>query len=141
MDGQPYLGLLSLVEESLLTDDLLGLVGGEVLGLGDLLDLLGVEAVDIDLEGGGDDVARVDPAQGHAVDLEGAGDEEDALVEGLEEDDALAAEAAGDQDQDGAGLEGLARGPGADSLADLCGWLVSNLCVQDSSCDTRSRWL
>ena len=120
-----YLSLLALLEESLLANLLLGLVGGEVLGLRDLLDLLGVEAGDVDLEGGGDNVARVDPAQGNAVDLEGAGDEENALVEGLEEDDALAAEAAGDEDQDGAGLQGLAGSPGAEGLADLCCGLVS----------------
>lgn len=120
-----YLSLLALLEESLLANLLLGLVGGEVLGLRDLLDLLGVEAGDVDLERGGDNVARVDPAQGNAVDLEGAGDEEDALVEGLEEDDALAAEAAGNEDQDGAGLQGLAGSPGAEGLADLCCGLVS----------------
>jgi hypothetical protein len=121
-----YLGLLSLLEESLLTSLLLGLVGGEVLGLGDLLDLLLIEAGDIDLVGGGDDVAGVDSSEWDAVDLEGAGDEEDTLVEGLDEDDALAAEATGQEDQDGAGLEGLARGPGADSLADLWRRIVSD---------------
>lgn len=117
--GQSYLGLLSLLEESLLAGLLLDLLRGEVLGLRDLLDLLGVKASDIDLHGGGDDIAGVDPAQGNAVDLEGAGDEEDALLEGLEEDDALAAEAAGEEDQDGTGLEGAAGSPGADGLADL----------------------
>ena len=120
-----YLGLLALLEESLLANLLLGLVGGEVLWLRDLLDLLGVEAGDVDLERGGDNVARVNPAQGDAVDLEGAGDEEDALVEGLKEDDALATEAAGDEDQDGTGLQGLAGSPGTEGLADLCcGWLA-----------------
>ena len=87
--------------------------------MGDLVDLLLIQAGDVDLVGGGDDVSGVDPAQGHAVDLEGAGDEEDTLVEGLEEDDALAAEAAGEQDQDGTGLKGLPGSPGADGLADL----------------------
>lgn len=87
--------------------------------MGDLVDLGGIETGNVDLEGGGDNVAGVDPAQRDAVDLEGTGDEENALVEGLEEDDALAAEAAGEQDQDGAGLEGLPGSPGADGLADL----------------------
>lgn len=114
-----YLGLLSLLEESLLTSLLLGLVGGEVLGLRDLLNLLLVEAGDVDLVGCGDDVAGVDAAEGDAVDLEGAGDEENTLLEGLQEDDALAAEATGEEDQDSAGLEGLAGSPGADGLADL----------------------
>lgn len=114
-----YLWLLSLLEEGLLAGLLLGLLADEVLGLGDLVDLLGVDAGQVDLLGGGDDVARVDPPQRHAVDLEGTGNEQDALVEVLEEDDTLAAEAAGEQDQDRAGLQGLAWLPGADGLADL----------------------
>lgn len=118
-DWKTYRGLLSLLEEGLLTGLLLLLLADEVLGLRDLLNLRGVEARDVDLEGRRDDVARVDPAEGDAVDLEGTGDEEDALVEGLEEDDALAAEAAGEQDQDRAGLEGGAGAPGAESLAGL----------------------
>jgi len=119
VEPKTYLGLLSLLEESLLAGLLLGLLGGEVLGLGDLLDLLLVQAGDVDLVGGGDDVSGVDPSQGNTVDLEGAGDEEDTLVEGLEKDDALATETTGEDDQDGAGLQRLARGPGADGLADL----------------------
>jgi hypothetical protein len=119
LERKSYLGLLSLLEESLLASLLLGLLGGEVLGLRNLLDLLGVETRDIDLHGGGDDVAGVDPAQGNAVDLEGTGNEEDTLVEGLEEHDALAAEASGEEDQDGTGLQRAARSPGADGLADL----------------------
>jgi len=118
------LSLLSLLEESLLTSLLLGLLGGEVLGLSDLLDLLGVKAGDIDLLGGGDDVSGVDSSQRNTVDLEGTGDEEDTLVEGLEEDDTLAAEAAGEEDQNGTGLEGLARSPRADGLADLLGLVL-----------------
>lgn len=117
--GIAYLSLLALLEESLLAGLLLSLVGGEVLGLGDLLNLLLVEAGDIDLVGGGDDVSGVDATERDAVDLERAGDEEDTLVEGLDEDDALAAETAGEEDQDGTGLEGLARSPGADRLAVL----------------------
>jgi hypothetical protein len=118
------LSLLSLLEESLLTSLLLGLLGGEVLGLRNLLNLLLVEAADVDLVGGGDNVAGVDAAQGNTVDLEGTGNQEDTLVKGLDKDDTLAAEAAGEQDQDGTGLEGLARGPGADGLADLLGLVV-----------------
>jgi len=118
------LGLLSLLEESLLARLLLGLLGGEVLWLRDLLNLLVVEAADVDLVRGSDDVSGVDAAQGNAVDLEGTGDEQDTLVERLEEDNALAAEATGEQDQDGTGLEGLARGPGADGLADLLGHAI-----------------
>lgn len=115
-----YLWLLSLLEESLLAGLLLGLLANEVLGLGDLVDLLGVDAREVDLLRCSDDVSGVDSSQGDTVDLEGAGDEQDTLVEGLQEDDTLAAEAAGEQDQDGAGLQGLARLPGANGLADLC---------------------
>ena len=115
-----YLWLLSLLEESLLAGLLLGLLTNEVLGLGNLVDLGAVDSGQVNLLGGGDDVSGVDPSQGNAVDLEGAGNEESTLVEGLQENDALATEAASQQDEDGAGLEGLARLPGADGLADLC---------------------
>lgn len=114
-----YLCLLALLEESLLASLLLGLVGGEVLGGGNLVDLGLGDTGQVDLEGCGDDVSRVDATEGDTVDLEGAGDEEDALVEGLEEDDALAAEATGEEDQDGAGRERLAGSPRALDLADL----------------------
>lgn len=116
-----YLWLLSLLEESLLAGLLLGLLTDEVLRLGDLVNLGSVDTGQVNLLRGGDDVAGVDPPQGDTVDLERAGNEENALVEGLEEDDALAAEAASKEDQDGTGLEGLARLPRADGLADLLG--------------------
>lgn len=86
----------------------------------DLVDLLLVKTADVDLVGGGDDVSGVDSAQGNTVDLEGTGDEENTLLEVLEEDNALAAESAGEEDQDSAGLQRLAGSPGTDSLADLC---------------------
>lgn len=114
-----YLCLLALLEESLLASLLLGLVGGEVLGGGNLVDLGLGDTGQVDLEGCGDDVSRVDATEGDTVDLEGAGDEEDALVEGLEEDDALATEATGEEDQDGAGSERLAGSPRPLDLADL----------------------
>lgn len=44
----------------------------------------------------------VDAAQWDAIGLEGAGDEEDALGELAQENDALASEATGKEDQDGA---------------------------------------
>lgn len=114
-----YLGLLALLEESLLTGLLLGLLSGEVLGLSNLVDLGLVDAGEIDLLGSGDDVAGVDATKGNTVDLEGAGDEKDTLVESLKEDDALATETASEEDQDGAGHEGAAGRPLADGLADL----------------------
>lgn len=117
--GRTYLGLLALLEESLLGLLLGGLVLGEVILGGDLLKGLGVNSGDIDTGAGGDNVAGVDTAEGNTVDLEGAGDEEDTLVEVLEENDTLATEAASEEDQDGTGLEALAQLGGTDSLADL----------------------
>jgi len=114
-----YRGLLSLLEEGLLTGLLLLLLADEVLGLRDLLDLLGVHTGDVDLVGCRNDVSGVDSSEGDTVDLEGAGDKEDTLVEGLEEDDALTPEAASEEDEDGSGLERGSGGPGAESLADL----------------------
>lgn len=114
-----HLGLLALLEESLLGLLLGLLLLGEVLRGGDLLDGLGVDTGDVDALGGGDHVAGVDTAEGNAVDLEGSGDEEDTLVEVLEEDDTLAAEATSEEDQDGTGLEALADLSGTQSLANL----------------------
>lgn len=117
--GRSYLWLLSLLEESLLASLLLGLLADEVLGLGDLVNLAAVDSGEVDLLGCGDDVAGVDSSEGDTVDLEGAGDEKDTLVESLQENNALATETASEQDQDGTRLESLARLPGADGLADL----------------------
>ena len=71
------------------------------------------------MRAGGDHIAGVDTAEGNTVDLEGTGNEEDTLVEVLEEDNALATEATGKEDEDGTGLEALADLGGTDSLADL----------------------
>ena len=117
--GKTHLGLLALLEESLLRLLLGLLLLGEVVGSSDLLEGLGVNTGDVDALGGGDHIAGVDTAEGNAVDLEGAGDEENTLVEVLEEDDTLATEAASEEDQDGTGLEGLADLSGADRLANL----------------------
>lgn len=116
---QTYLGLLSLLEESLLGLLLGLLLLGEVVRSRDLLQSLGVNTGDVDALGGGDHVARVHPSERDAVDLEGAGDEENTLVEVLEEDDTLATEATSEEDQDGTGLEALAELGGTQSLADL----------------------
>lgn len=58
-------------------------------------------------------------AERHAVGFEGAGDEENALGELAEQDNALAAEAAGEEDEDGAGCEGVAVFGGVGGLAGL----------------------
>jgi hypothetical protein len=61
----------------------------------------------------------VDAAQGNAVGLEGTGDQEDTLGELAQEDDALAGEATGEEDEDGARLERLAVLGGVCGLAGL----------------------
>ena len=126
------LGLLALLEESLLRALLVGLlVAGEVVGVGDLLEGLAVEAVDGDGGAGGDHVAGVDATERDTVDLEGTGDQEDTLVEGLEENDALATEAASEKDEDGTGLE---RSTGLVGVLGLAGlWLyVQHVCAYRS---------
>lgn len=47
------------------------------------------------------------------------------MREVFKEDDALAAEAAGEEDEDGAGLEREAGAGGVDGFADLCGRAIS----------------
>lgn len=114
-----YLGLLALLEEGLLSLPLLALLLGEVVGSGSLLDGLLVNTGDVDALAGGDHIAGVHPSERDTVDLEGAGNEEDTLVEVLEEDDTLATEATGEEDQNSAGLEALPELGGTQSLAGL----------------------
>ena len=97
---------LALVEEGVLAALLVRLlVPRKVLWLADLLYRLRVDAVDSNRGRSGDDIASVDASDRYAVDFEGAGYEENALVEDFEEDDTLAAEATGEQDEDGTRLE------------------------------------
>ena len=114
-----YLGLLSLLEESLLALLLGLLLLGEVVRGRDLLESLSVNTGNVDARRGGDHVSGVHSPERDAIELEGAGDEENTLVEVLEEDDALATETTGEEDQDGAGLEAGTELGGMDSLADL----------------------
>lgn len=100
------------------------LILGEVAILADLVQNLGVNALQVNGGGGSDDISGVYPSQRNAVDFEGTGDEEDTLGEVLEEDDTLAAEATSEEDDDGTGLE---RGSGlrrTDGLAGLESQLV-----------------
>jgi hypothetical protein len=114
-----YLWLLSLLEELGLTGLLVTSLTSEVLLAGDLLDLLGVESRDIDLVGCGNNVASVDAADWDTVDLEWAGNEENALGEVVQEDDTLAAETTSEEDENGAWDEGGSWGGSTDGLADL----------------------
>jgi len=102
-----YLCLLALLEEFLLTLLLVTLLASKVLLAGDLLNLCGVNTGDIELQGSGDNIAGVDSSERNTVDLEWAGNEEHTLVEAVEKDDTLAAETTSEEDENGAGLEGL----------------------------------
>lgn len=116
---QTYLGLLALLEERVLTRLVGGLVFGEVAVLADLAQDLLVDALDINLGRGRDNVAGVYPSQRNAIDFERTGDKEHTLGKVLEEDDALAAETTSEEDDDGTGYE---RSPGfrrTDSFAGL----------------------
>lgn len=104
-DDVPYLWLLALLEESILALRLGLLLPGKVLVARDLLDGRLLDAADVDLCPSSNDVAGVDAAERNTVDLEWTGDEEDSLGEVLEEDDALATEAAGEENEDGTRLE------------------------------------
>jgi hypothetical protein len=61
----------------------------------------------------------VDAAQRDTVGLEGPSDQEDTLVKLAQQDNALAGEATGEEDQDCAGLERLAVLGGVSGLAGL----------------------
>ena len=117
--NRTYLGLLSLLEESLLGLLLLALLLGEVVRGGGLLDGLLVNTLDVDTGAGGDHIAGVHTAERNTVDLEGTGNEENTLFEVLEEDDTLATEATGEEDEDSTGLEALPDLSGTQGLADL----------------------
>lgn len=62
----------------------------------------------------------VHAADGHAVGLEGTGDEEDTLLKLAKEHDALAAETTGEKDQDCSGNKRFTVFRGVRSLAGLC---------------------
>ena len=97
-----YLWLLSLLEELLLALLLLALFPGEVLVTSYFINLLLINAGEIDLMGCGNNVAGVDSPKRNTVDFEWTSDEENTLLERLEEDDTLAAESTSEEDEDGA---------------------------------------
>ena len=109
---------LAVLEEVVLALAVL-LLARPVLVLADARDDFLVQAGDVDDGGGRDDVAVVDATQWDAVGLEGTGDEEDALFELAQEHDALTAEAAREEDQDGSWGERLAVLGGVGCLARL----------------------
>lgn len=127
-DGSPpYLWLLALLEELLLSLLLVTLLSGEVLLSRNLLDLGGVNTGDVNLLRSGDNVASVHSAEWDTVDLEWTSNEENALLEVLKKDDTLAAETTGEKDENGTWGEGGSWGGGTDGLANL-DRIVSILC-------------
>lgn len=114
-----YLWLLALSEECFLTLLLLTSFPSKVGWLRNLVNLLLVNARDVDLVGCRNDVAGVDSSERNAVNLEWAGNEKDTLGKVLQEDDTLAAEATSEEDEDGARSERWARSVWADGFADL----------------------
>jgi hypothetical protein len=129
-----YLGLLALLEESILSGLVCGLVLGEVALLRGLLQDTLINTLDVDGGGGSDDIAGVDTAQGNAVNLEGTGDEEDTLGKVLEDNDTLAAEATSEEDDDGTGLEGSTGLSRASSLTSLEYMLARVHCMWSEAC-------
>jgi hypothetical protein len=109
---------LALLKEGVLALALL-LLARPVLVLAHTVQDFVVEVRDIDGCAGRNYVAVVDAAQGNAVGLEGTGNQEDTLGELAQKNDALAREATGEEDEDGAGLERLAVLGGVCGLAGL----------------------
>ena len=98
-----YLWLLSLFEELLLALLLLALFPSEVLVTSYFINLLLINAGEIDLVGCGNNVAGVDSSERNTVDFEWTCDEENTLLECLEENDTFAAESTSKEDEDSAG--------------------------------------
>jgi hypothetical protein len=92
-----------------------------ILRLSDRDRLYYLGSIELDLGGGGNDVGLVDALEGDTVDLEGAGDEQQARLELLQEDNALATEATGQKDKDGTGDDGAAELGDTSVLAVLLG--------------------
>lgn len=91
--------LLLALGEELLLGLLVGGRSSEV-GRGELVSL---DTGDIDLSGGGNDVSGVDSSERDTVDLEGTGHKESAILKRLEENNSLASESAGKENEHGTG--------------------------------------
>ncbi len=113
------LWFLPLLEKCLLPTRLSFLLPREVSLISNLLNHLLINALQLHLGARGNNISGIHSSERYTVDFEGAGDEEDALREVLEENDTLAAEAAGEKDEDGTRLEGGAGFGGVDGFANL----------------------
>lgn len=108
----------TLLEERILALALF-LLARPVLVLAHAVQDFRIEVRDIDGCAGRNYVAVVDAAKGDTVGLERTGDQENALIELAQEDDALAGKATGEKDEDSAGLKRLAVFGGVCGLAGL----------------------
>jgi hypothetical protein len=115
-----YLRLLSLLGKGLFTLLLPALLfPGEIFWAGDLVQCLLVQAADVNFRRCSNHISGVDSSEGDAIDLEGTGHQEGAFLEVLEEDDSLAAESAGEENEDGARLQSRSRSRFTNGLAGL----------------------
>lgn len=117
---------LALLEEGILALAFF-LLARPVLVLAHAVQDFSIEVRDVGGCAGRNYVAVVDAAQGNAVGLEGTSYQENALLELAEENNALAGEATGEEDEDGARLERLAVLGGVGGLAGLV-WLAMQFC-------------
>jgi hypothetical protein len=129
-----YLGLLALLEESILSGLVCGLVLGEVALLRGLVQDTLIDTLDVDGGGGSNDITGVNSSQRNAVNLERTGNEEDTLGKVLEDNDTLATEATSEEDDDGTGLEGSTGLSRASSLTGLDSMLAEVYCVHLEAC-------
>jgi hypothetical protein len=100
-----YLWFLALLEESILSSLFLGLFCSEVFWLRDLLNLLLIYSRDVDLVGCGNDISCIDSSERNTIDLEGASNQENALVKSLEKDNTLSPESTSKKNQNSSGLQ------------------------------------
>lgn len=128
-----------MLEELSLSLLLVTLLPRKVLVASNLINLLGINASQIDLVGSSNNVTRVDSSQRDTVNLEGTSNEKDSLWEVLQEDDALATETTSKEDENGTGGERWAGSRGADRLANLNIKISMcvELCVDLRSCRLR----
>ena len=83
------------------------IAGGTYLGEVSIIDFVDVNPGERHLGGGGDGESLVHAAQGHAVDLEGTGNEQEARRQLLQENNPLTPETSREEDEDGAWSDGL----------------------------------
>ena len=120
-----YLRFLALLEEFLLPFALLHLLTCEVSIFADVVHGLLIDSLQVDLRARCDNITGINPPERHAIDFVRTSDEENALGEMFEEDHALATEATGKKNENGARRECRTGSGGANRFADLCSQRVS----------------